>query len=90
MIVNIFFSMDRLPEKSANDPSVSRIVIVYDKTHNKDLLHNLGYYDFEISEWNHFGKESMQLICWCYVPNPSKFISLNDFEIALPRVYIPK
>jgi len=84
-----FFPMNELPEKSVDDPSFSETVIVYDKTSNDHIFENLGYYDFEGSEWTHFGDESMNLICWCYVPDPKKFISSNDLEIALHRGYRP-
>lgn len=85
-----FFKMSKLPIKNDNDQSVSMIVLVYDKISNNEFLNNLGYYDFEINEWNHFGRESMKLICWCYLPNPREFISYNESKTNLPKIYIAK
>lgn len=60
-----FYPMNQPPEISEGD-SFSKTVIVYDE----DLEYSdLGFFDFESSQWHIFGEFSMNLKCWCYIPN---------------------
>jgi len=84
-----FYPMNKLPEISVDDSTFSRTVLVYDKTSNDHIFENLGYYDFESSEWVHFGDESMNLICWCYVPDPKEYINQKKLKTVIHRGYRP-
>lgn len=54
----------------------SQTVLLYDK----DLDNfDLGYYDFEIQEWQALGGFQMELICWSYVSLPTD-LQVSGFD----------
>jgi len=77
--------MQDLPDIEPGE-KFSLTVIVYDKS---DGLADLGYYDFEKKQWFILGDFSMQLICWCYIPDPKKFIADNKLTSVLHNGYRP-
>ena len=88
---NIFNRMQEIPKRATdlagNFEDFSVPVLVFDKSEHNFC--EIGYYNFDTKEWSHFGENSMRLICWCYLPNPSEFIKNNRLEYVLHKGYCP-
>lgn len=88
---NMFFPMQEIPKKATDllgrfeDFSVP--ILVFDKS--EPNFCEIGHYNFDTKEWSHFGENSMKLICWCYLPDPSDFIKNNELEYVLHEGYRP-
>lgn len=86
-----FHKMQDIPERdrdlSGNLLDTSITVLVFDA--HSEHMSEFGYYDFELEQWVHFGDFSMQLVCWCKIPDPSKFIKANKPTIVLHKGYRP-
>ncbi|RWW91829.1 hypothetical protein [Flavobacterium cerinum] len=80
----IFFPMATKPVRDESDPSFSKTVLIYGNERN---LVELGYFDFEVDQWSHFGKNLFLLKCWCYIPNPAMYINTKDWEVITPKGY---
>ena len=80
-----FFSMSNRPKPSKDVPHWSETVLVYEKYHD---FQDFGYFDFETDEWHILGSDSMDLICWCYIPIPDKKIT-NCFNSTTHYGYQP-
>ena len=78
-----FYPMSDRPTPEESDTSFSKTVIVYGERVN-DV--GLGYFDFEMNEWLHFGESTFLLKCWCYVPYPINTKNTN-WELTVPRGY---
>lgn len=75
-MINIQFNpMSHFPKVSRDDFRFSEMVLVFDKD-LKDENFDLGYYDFEDDKWVVMGDFQMDLICWCYVSQPPKAVSI--------------
>lgn len=86
-----FYKMQTHPKQATdflgNLEDFSVPVLVFDKS---DLnFCEIGHYNFDTKEWSHFGENSMKLICWCYLPNPSEFVENNNLEYVLHEGYRP-
>lgn len=82
-----FFPMTEIPPRSEDKFSV--IVTVYEDTGDYGVYHDLGWYDFESSEWVISGNDSMNLVCWTLIPDAQEFIKNNDLPITKHRGYRP-
>jgi len=73
--------MQKLPQratdKRGNMEDFSLPVLLFDK--EEPTFCNIGHYNFDTETWSHFGEESMKLICWCYIPNPTDYIKKMRF-----------
>jgi len=79
--------MTELPRRVKNEQfSVS--VLVYNVD---DLTYcEIGYYNFDTEIWSHFGEDCIELICWCYLPNPEEFVEHNKhIKPVKPEGYHP-
>lgn len=79
-----FFKMQHFPNQVEGE-TFSETVLIFDQTDNSFC--DLGYYDFEKSEWVVFGDMSFKMICWCYTPNPSEFLKTKVFTSEKHRGY---
>lgn len=79
-----FFTMQQFPTQEPGE-TFSKTVLIYNKEDNSFC--DLGYYDFETSEWAILGDMSMKLICWCYIPDASTFINGKELKEELHRGY---
>lgn len=79
-----FFKMQHFPPQQ-KDELFSETVLVFDESDN--TFCDLGYYDFEKSEWVVLGDMSMNLICWCHLPDPTEFIKTKNFKSVTHRGY---
>jgi hypothetical protein len=74
-----FYSMNCFPEKAkdlkGNKECFSVPVLVFDEDY--PTFCELGNYNFDTGKWSHFGDNSMKLICWCFLPNPTDYIKNN-------------
>lgn len=82
--VQPFFKMQHFPEQEKGE-TFSKTVLVFDESEN--TFCDLGYYDFEKSEWVVLGDMSMKLICWCYLPDPTEFLKTKNYKIETHRGY---
>lgn len=73
-----FYPMTVLPVPDESDESFSKTVIVYGENFTAV---GLGYFDFEMEEWQHSNHNSFLLRCWCYLPKPS--IDIDNKWIAI-------
>lgn len=80
----LFYPMSELPVPDESDASFSKTVIIYGDDFN---FIDLGYFDFEVEQWSHFGKNTFLLKCWCYIPTPSEIIREKNWEIIAPKGY---
>lgn len=80
----IFFKMQHFPAKVKNE-EFSKTVLIFDEDDNE--FADLGYYDFEKSEWVVLGDMSFKMICWCYLPNPSEFLKTKNYKSDTHRGY---
>ncbi len=87
----IFYPMQMIPNQATdlegNKENFSVSVLVFDMSDN--IFCEIGYYNFDTKTWNHFGENSMKLICWCYLPDPREFIKNNKLEYVLHDGYRP-
>lgn len=79
-----FFKMQHFPDKEKGE-EFSKTVLVFDE--GDPNFCDLGYYDFEKSEWHILGDMSMKLICWCYIPDPTEFIKTKNFKSVTHHGY---
>lgn len=79
-----FFTMQQFPTQEPVE-TFSKTVLIYNKEDHSFC--DLGYYDFETSEWAILGDMSMKLICWCYIPDASTFINGKELKEELHRGY---
>jgi len=81
----MFYKMQDLPKVATdlkgNKEPFSVPVLVFDK--DTPTFCNIGHYNFDTETWNHFGEDSMLLICWCYIPDPTDFVRDTDLEFVL-------
>lgn len=86
-----FHKMQDFPKQATdlkgNLESFSIPVLVFDK--DEPNFCEIGHYNFDTKTWSHFGENSMKLICWCYLPNPSIFLKNNNLEYVLHEWYRP-
>lgn len=73
-----FYPMTIYPPKDGKEP-FSALVLVYDESDSRYF--DLGYYDFEEKRWRLLNEESMNLKCWCHVPDPSEYLTDNKYPI---------
>lgn len=69
-----FYPMDQLPVKSVDEPIFSTIVLVFDKSSEIFLNCELAFYCFETNKWIQFADDQLELVCWCYIPNPKSYL----------------
>lgn len=74
---NIFYQMQHFPQPVKGE-NFSKTVLIFDEQDN--TFCDLGYYDFEKSEWHILGDMSFNMVCWCYIPNPAAFLKTKDFS----------
>jgi hypothetical protein len=86
-----YFKMQELPkvatDLNGNEESFSVPVLVFDET--EPTFCEIGHYNFDTNSWSHFGENSMKLICWCYLPNPTEFLKGKNFNSVLHDGYRP-
>lgn len=71
----------RAVDLSGNKLDFSIPVLVYDA--EDPSYCEIGHYNFDIKEWEHFGDVSMKLICWCNTPNASTFVNENRKNLPI-------
>lgn len=69
-----FYPMTEIPPQ-VDGEWFSETVLVYDRA--EPTFAALGFYNFDTEMWSHFHEESMQLICWTFIPNPTEFVNQN-------------
>lgn len=79
-----FCKMQHFPDKVKNE-EFSKTVLIFDENDNE--FADLGFYDFEKSEWVVLGDMSFKMICWCYLPNPSEFLKTKNYKSDTHRGY---
>lgn len=70
-----------------NEESFSVPVLVFDES--EPTFCEIGHYNFDTKSWSHFGENSMKLICWCYLPNPTEFLKCKNFKSVIHDGYRP-
>ncbi|MDP3443094.1 MAG: hypothetical protein Q8T08_09580 [Ignavibacteria bacterium] len=77
-----YFKMQQIPKRAkrfnVDDEEFSVSVLVFnaeDPTHAE-----IGFYDFDTSKWSHLGDTEIEMICWCYMPDPTDFLKDKDFK----------
>jgi len=73
----VFYSMRKYPKRETKYDRYSKTVLVFDS--NQEIV-ELGYYDFYLKKWGHFGQTSLLLNCWSYVPDPSGFLEGKSWK----------
>ena len=83
--------MQELPkvatDLNGNEESFSVPVLVFDE--KEPTFCEIGHYNFDTNSWSHFGENSMKLICWCYLPNPTEFLKGKNFKSVQHDGYRP-
>jgi hypothetical protein len=79
-----FFNMQHFPAQELNE-TFSKTVMIYNEEDN--TFAQLGYYDFEESQWIIFGNMAMKMICWCYIPDCSVFVDSNELKSEKHKGY---
>lgn len=79
-----FHPMWKKPNPSKDDERISEIVLVYEIDPVTEILvdKDLGYFNFEVSEWYVLGGFEMNLICWSEIPNPENFIKGKEWKVV--------
>jgi len=72
-----FFPMSHRPPYSKDDPEYSEVVLVFDNEINHS---DFGFFKFSDESWNVLGDDSLKLICWCFIPDPSEFLKDRSWE----------
>lgn len=83
-----FYSMQEKPKVATNLYGESELFSVPVLVFESEEFCEIGHYNFDTKEWSHFGDNSMQLICWCYIPNPKDFIKNNKLKWVKHTGYI--
>jgi hypothetical protein len=72
--------MTEFPPRVENEQfSVS--VIVYNAI--DPTYCEIGFYNYDLKTWSHFGENCIGLICWCFLPNPEAFLDQNKHLIPV-------
>lgn len=79
----VFYPMSTIPMPDESDQTFSKTVLIYG---DKSDFVELGYYDFEVSQWSHFGSNIFLLKCWCYLPDPG-MIANSEWPVIIPMDY---
>ena len=83
--VSPFYHMGHFPDKEPGEDFSKTVIIFSEDT--EDGYFDIGYYDFENSDWVIFGDMSFRMICWCYAPNPVEFLKGKNLKSAEHRGY---
>lgn len=73
-----FYKMNRFPEYEPME-TFSKTVLIYDEAGEYS---DLGFYNFDSSEWTIFGDFSFKLACWCYIPSAKEFIEKENIILV--------
>lgn len=87
---NVFNEMSVTPPPSIDsDTRYSQTVLVYEiePTTKEVVDSDLGSYDFETKEWIVLGDFSMNLYCWCLIPNPTEFLQDKEWNFVTHKGY---